>query len=213
MMKWHIKGEVAQSSTPVQTHKYLPQFPLHCLFGVKKAGKIFPSKAVFPESWFLSHLLVSQAVFISLLLIQIWTVQVRNQPCCFYCLMSHKHKMGFPSGSDGKESTCQETWLWSLGWEDPLEEGMATYSSVLAWRISMDGGAWRATVRGVTKLDTTKQLSTAHSKHKIVFVGSCWWEPADKAHGAQLGALWWPRGVGCRESRREVQERGDVLYI
>ena len=50
---------------------------------------------------------------------------------------------------------------------------MATYSSVLAWRISMDGGAWRATVRGVTKLDTTKQLSTAHSKHKIVFVGSC----------------------------------------
>ena len=30
----------------------------------------------------------------------------------------------------------QETWVWSLGWEDPLEEGMTTYSSVLAWRIS-----------------------------------------------------------------------------
>ena len=29
----------------------------------------------------------------------------------------------------------QETWVQSLGWEDPLEEGMATYSSVLAWRI------------------------------------------------------------------------------
>ena len=29
----------------------------------------------------------------------------------------------------------QETWVPSLGWEDPLEEGMATYSSILAWRI------------------------------------------------------------------------------
>ena len=33
----------------------------------------------------------------------------------------------------------------SLGWEDPLEEDMATHSSILAWRIPMDRGAWRAT--------------------------------------------------------------------
>ena len=45
----------------------------------------------------------------------------------------------------------QETWVRSLGWEDPLEEGMATHSSILAWRIPMDRGAWRATVHGVTK--------------------------------------------------------------
>ena len=45
----------------------------------------------------------------------------------------------------------QETWVQSLGWEDPLEEGMATHSSILAWRIPMDRGAWRATVHGVTK--------------------------------------------------------------
>ena len=31
--------------------------------------------------------------------------------------------------------TMQETWVWSLGQEDPLEEEMATYSSVLAWKI------------------------------------------------------------------------------
>ena len=31
-----------------------------------------------------------------------------------------------------------ETWVRSLGWEDPLEEGMATHSSILAWRIPMD---------------------------------------------------------------------------
>ena len=36
----------------------------------------------------------------------------------------------------------QETWVRSLGWEDPLEEGMATHSSVLAWRISMDRVLW-----------------------------------------------------------------------
>ena len=44
----------------------------------------------------------------------------------------------------------QETWVRSLGLEDPLEKGMATHSSVLAWRIPMDRGAWWATVHGVT---------------------------------------------------------------
>ena len=41
----------------------------------------------------------------------------------------------------------------SLGWEDPLEEGMATHFSTLAWRIPMDRGASRATVHGVTESD------------------------------------------------------------
>ena len=51
--------------------------------------------------------------------------------------------MGFPSGSGGKESACNVGDLGgSLGWEDPLEEGMATHSSTLAWRILMDRGAW-----------------------------------------------------------------------
>ena len=36
-----------------------------------------------------------------------------------------------------------ETWVQSLGQEDPLEEGMATQSSILAWRIPMDRGAWQ----------------------------------------------------------------------
>ena len=50
-----------------------------------------------------------------------------------------------------------ETWVQSLGWEDPLEEGMATHSSILAWRIPMDRGAWWTTVHGVSKSQT--QLS------------------------------------------------------
>ena len=46
----------------------------------------------------------------------------------------------------------QETWVQSLGWEDPLEEATATHSSILAWRIPMDRGAGQATVHGVTKI-------------------------------------------------------------
>ena len=45
----------------------------------------------------------------------------------------------------------QETRVQFLGWEDPLDEGMATHSSILAWRISMDRGAWWAAVHGVTQ--------------------------------------------------------------
>ena len=47
-----------------------------------------------------------------------------------------------------------ETWVHSLGWEDPLEEGMATHSSILAWRIPMEREAWRATVHGATNSRT-----------------------------------------------------------
>ena len=47
-----------------------------------------------------------------------------------------------------------ETWVRSFGWEGPLEESMATHSSTLAWRISMDRGAWQATVHGVAKSRT-----------------------------------------------------------
>ena len=47
-----------------------------------------------------------------------------------------------------------ETWVQSLSGEDPLEEGMATQSNILAWRIPMDRGAWRATIHGVAKSRT-----------------------------------------------------------
>ena len=45
----------------------------------------------------------------------------------------------------------RETWVQSLGWEDPLEEGMATHSSILAWRIPMNRKTWQATAHGVAK--------------------------------------------------------------
>ena len=54
----------------------------------------------------------------------------------------------------------RETWVRSLGWEDPLEKGMATHSSILAWRIPMDRGSLTGySPGGCKELDTTEQLS------------------------------------------------------
>ena len=41
----------------------------------------------------------------------------------------------------------QESWVQSLGWEDPLEKEIATHSGILAWEIPWTEGAWPATVR------------------------------------------------------------------
>ena len=59
--------------------------------------------------------------------------------------------MGFPGGSDGKE--CASI-AGDLGLIPGLENGMAIYYSILAWRIPVDRGAWLATVHRVTKSQT-----------------------------------------------------------
>ena len=56
--------------------------------------------------------------------------------------------------------TMWETGVQCLGWENPLQEGMATHPSTLVWRIPLDRGAWRATVHGVTKSQTRLRDST-----------------------------------------------------
>ena len=63
--------------------------------------------------------------------------------------------LGFPSSSAGKESACNAgDPVLFLGREDPLEKGMATHASILAWRIPMDREAWWATIYEVTKIWT-----------------------------------------------------------
>ena len=65
----------------------------------------------------------------------------------------------------------QETRVQSLGWKDPLEEGMTTHSSILAWRIPVDRGAWRATVHGVAKSWT---LSSVQSLSRVRLLATPW---------------------------------------
>ena len=59
----------------------------------------------------------------------------------------------------------QETQIQSLGQEDPLGDCMATHSSILAWRILMDKGNWRATVHKVTKSQTRLSMHTHTHTH------------------------------------------------
>ena len=63
--------------------------------------------------------------------------------------------------------TMWETWVPSLGREEPLEEGMATHSSILAWRIPTDRGAWEATVHGVAESLT----HVSDKAHTLVVTG------------------------------------------
>ena len=58
-----------------------------------------------------------------------------------------------------KPHAMRETWIQRPGREDPLQEGVAAHSSILAWRILMDQGAWWSTVHGVTE-SWTGQWST-----------------------------------------------------
>ena len=72
--------------------------------------------------------------------------------------------------SAGKESACNAGDPGSIpGLGDPLEEGMVTHSWILAWRVPMDRGAWRATVHGVTKSQTrlTKHTTTQEGEIKV----------------------------------------------
>ena len=63
----------------------------------------------------------------------------------------------------------QETWVQSLGWEDPLEEGTATYSSVLAWRIPWTEEPGGLQPPGLRRVGTTERLNT---KHQVFSAGS-----------------------------------------
>ena len=73
---------------------------------------------------------------------------------------------GFPGGSAVKNPPAMqephETWVQSSGWEDPLEVGMATHFSILAWRIPWTEEPGSYSPWDHKESDTTEPLSTAH---------------------------------------------------
>ena len=79
--------------------------------------------------------------------------------------------MGFPGGTDGKESACSEGDLGLIpGLGRSLEEEMATYSSILAWRIPRGGGAWWATANEVTKSRTRLSIKRTAYRYLVIVV-------------------------------------------
>ena len=77
--------------------------------------------------------------------------------------------LGFPGGSAVKNlPAMQETWVGFLGWKDPLEEGMATHSSILAWRIP-----WTEESHGPQSMGT-RPTPTAWRVHVYGFCVVSW---------------------------------------
>ena len=72
-------------------------------------------------------------------------------PSSFYLNVTIQHRASLVAQMIKSPSAMWEIWVQSLGREDPLKEGMANHSSILAWRIPTDRGAWQATVHGVAK--------------------------------------------------------------
>ena len=60
-------------------------------------------------------------------------------------------------------AAIRETRVWSLGWENPLNEGMEIHCCILAWKILMDSGDWQATVHEVTKSRIQLRNEAQHS--------------------------------------------------
>ena len=63
----------------------------------------------------------------------------------------------------------RETQIWFLGQEDSLEKEIATHSSIFAWRIPMDRGAWWATVHGVARVEHSLAAKLLSPDKKIQF--------------------------------------------
>ena len=79
----------------------------------------------------------------------------------------------FLGGSDGKESICLQCRSPEFDpcKEDPLEKGIATLSSILAWRIPVDRGVWQATIHGVT--ESQARLSNKHTHCEFSRIFGC----------------------------------------
>ena len=82
----------------------------------------------------------------------------------------------YSGGTSGKESACQcrrhEMWVWSLGWEDPLEEGMAMHSSILACRIPWTEEHGSYSPWGCKESVMTKATACMHAPMQEMWVWS-----------------------------------------
>ena len=101
------------------------------------------------------------------------------------------------------QSAMWEIWVQSLDWEDSLEEGKATHSSIVAWRIPTDRGDWRAAVHGVTKRQTWPSDSAytiRSQRHQAI--GSNWSGVSILVGSTQLTfPTWWGLSI-CKTAQR-----------
>ena len=115
------------------------------------------------------------------------------QRICLRCRRGRKHGFQF------------------LDWEDPMEEEMATYSSILAWENPMDRGAWQAIVHGVPETDTTVRLNTHAPQRSHFLIFYLWGKSALRFSllpiSLSLFQVWQPRPI-----HTEQHGRGKILF-
>ena len=87
-----------------------------------------------------------------------------------------------------------------MGWEDPLEKGMATHSSILAGRIPMDTGAWWAIVHGVAKSQTRMKQPSRHTHLQVAYIISTQFQ----AHSFTLTARGLKSGISLCLQKEEM---------
>ena len=92
-------------------------------------------------------------------------------------------------------------WIWSLGWKDPLEEGMTTHLNILAWRIPIDRETWRATIHKVTKSRTRLKQLTLHA---CIFHRS-WHKQGASLKSAEVIEHTRNRDFSCRRIRKILE--------
>ena len=95
---------------------------------------------------------------------------VSPQCLVWHCLVGNDFWVSLVAQTVKNLPAVQETWVRSLGWEDPLEKGTAPHSSISGLENSMDRGTWQATVHGIAKSHTL--LSNFHAQS----FWKCWWE-------------------------------------
>ena len=112
------------------------------------------------------------------------------------------HIMGFPGGASGKEPACQcrrETRVRSLGWEDSLEEVMATHSNILPWRIPCTEEPGRLQSTGSHRIRYNwSDLARMHTCHKVISTQEFFLKMAERELGVPV--------VGVAILNREFKE-------
>ena len=94
----------------------------------------------------------------------------------------------------------QETWVWSLGWEDPLEKEMATHSSSLAWKIPQTGSLVGYSPWGRKESDRTEWLHFLFFYRSLGSLSSCLHLIPEKSLSMSLGRTMRPTAIAHRET-------------
>ena len=114
----------------------LPLWPMYSLEVCRLVSKCLKILLLLISSLILFKVISHTLYLVVVLLNLLWVLCVCEPTYGLFWYMLHRHRASLVAQLVKNLPTVWETWVWSLGWEDPLEKGKATHSSILAWRTS-----------------------------------------------------------------------------